>query len=130
MNRQPILALGALLAGTSVAIGAFAAHGLKAILSPQALAWVDTGAQYQMYHGLAILALGLTLLSKGSVRQLTHVAWCFALSTLVFSGSLYLMAATGWTKLGMITPLGGVGFLFGWGWLVKLAVSGSLNPHQ
>ena len=121
MNHNFVIALGALFGGLSVAIGAFAAHGLKAVLDARALAWVDTGAQYQMYHALVILILGFALKHWPEWRQLMWAASSFAVGILLFSGSLYVMAATQITALGIITPFGGLAFLVGWGLLVTTA---------
>jgi uncharacterized membrane protein YgdD (TMEM256/DUF423 family) len=121
MNHNFVIALGALFGGLSVAIGAFAAHGLKAVLDARALAWVDTGAQYQMYHALVILILGFALKQWPGWRQLVWAASSFAVGILLFSGSLYTMAATQITALGIITPFGGLAFLVGWGLLLMTA---------
>jgi uncharacterized membrane protein YgdD (TMEM256/DUF423 family) len=102
------------LAGlTGVAIGAFAAHGLKARLAPDMLAVFETAVRYQMYHAFALCAAawGWARWQRG----LFGVAGAgFVAGILLFSGSLYLLALTGTRWLGMITPLGGVAFLAGW----------------
>ncbi len=102
----------------SVALGAFGAHGLKKFLAtvpdgPQRLEWWHTASQYQMAHALALGFLGALAIrgELGSIRVAT-LAWI--LGTVLFSGSLYLMTLTGLRWLGMVTPLGGVGFLVGW----------------
>lgn len=98
---------------TGVALGAFAAHGLKARLSPDYLAVFQTGTHYQMLHSLALLAVALLMLQ--APRPLLRISgWLFALGILLFSGSLYLLTLMGMPRLGMITPLGGVSFLAGW----------------
>ncbi len=115
INRWPFL-LGVFFAATAVMIGAFGAHGLQSILTPKALGWVETGARYQFMHAFALLVCGL--LAGHSVRI---PAMLFTVGVLLFSGSLYVMAFTGITRLGMITPLGGLGFITGWlclGWCV------------
>jgi len=107
-------ALGAL----GVAAGAFAAHGLRAHLAPRMLEVFETGARYQMYHALALLAVGL-LLTRRSHSALTVAGWLFAAGVVLFSGSLYLLAVTGARWLGAITPAGGLAFIAGWlmlGW--------------
>lgn len=105
----------------SVGIGAFAAHGLKKILTPEMIETVKTAAQYQMYHALALLVIALLLVQKPSVRGLKASGWAFILGTLMFSGSLYSLALGGPRLLGPITPLGGLCFLIGW---ILLAISG------
>jgi uncharacterized membrane protein YgdD (TMEM256/DUF423 family) len=102
-----------------VALGAFGAHGLAAVLGERVPTW-ETAVQYQMFHTLALLALGL-LMQAGQAQAvwLQRAALAFALGILLFSGSLYLLALSGIRWLGMITPLGGVAFLSGWLALVR-----------
>ena len=110
-----ILAAGALFALFAVAAGAFAAHGLRDSLDAYRLGIFETAARYQMYHALALLAVGtLTALERFSPRWLQASALAFGAGILLFCGSLYGLAfgAPGW--LGAITPLGGVLFLAGW----------------
>ncbi|MBF7729949.1 DUF423 domain-containing protein [Pseudomonas sp. N040] len=107
------LLLAALGGFTGVALGAFAAHGLKARLSPEYLAVFQTGTHYQLVHSLALLAVAL-LLMLGAQPLLRVSGWLFALGILLFSGSLYLLTLTGIGQLGMLTPLGGLAFLGGW----------------
>jgi len=134
--------VGAILAGLSVAAGAFGAHGLDAYfrekyesesyekkkvtsngaeivlerkpLAEKYLADFKTGAEYQMYHGLALLAVGILSFVRPS-RGLNVAGACFLLGTLGFSGGLYAYSLTGAKWFGMtIVPLGGVLFLVGW----------------
>jgi uncharacterized membrane protein YgdD (TMEM256/DUF423 family) len=115
--------LGAASAFIAVAAGAFGAHALRARLSPELLAVFETGARYQMYHALGLIAVGWAVARwPGS---LTHWAgWLFVVGTLLFSGSLYALALSGVRWLGAITPLGGVAFLVGWLCLVIAAGRG------
>lgn len=111
----------------SVAIGAFAAHSLKASLSEYSLSIVETGARYQMYHALALLGVGLSFGLPGiNVGRLKVASLSMAIGTIIFSGSLYVLALSGIKWLGMITPVGGVGMLVGW--LMLFACFFSLNP--
>ena len=97
----------------SVALGAFAAHGLESLLSAGLLATFQTGVEYQAMHALALLMVGL--LGRHRTTRALHVAgWAFATGILVFSGSLYLLALTDARWLGAITPIGGSAFLIGW----------------
>ena len=112
MSRR-LLALGALSALFAVALGAFAAHALKARLEAPMLAIFETGARYQMYHALALLAVGL-LAERRPSRLLAASGGFFFIGTLLFSGSLYALALTGVRGLGSITPFGGVAFIAGW----------------
>jgi uncharacterized membrane protein YgdD (TMEM256/DUF423 family) len=110
------ITLGALSGLLAVAAGAFGAHALRERLSPDMLGTFQTGVSYQMYHALALLAVGSLLArfsTDGSV-WLNASGWLFVAGSVLFSGSLYLLALSGTTWLGAITPLGGVAFLLGW----------------
>jgi uncharacterized membrane protein YgdD (TMEM256/DUF423 family) len=104
---------GAVLAGTAVVTGAFAAHGLQGRVTPDLLAVFETGARYQMYHGLALIAAALAPQRFPKARMVA-VWWLFLAGTLVFSGSLYLLALTGIRGFGAVTPVGGVLLIVGW----------------
>src|SRR3954466_2100969 len=110
-SRFPLVA-GALLAATGVALGAFGAHGLKALLSPEALGWWQTAVQYQMWHAIGLVAIG-----AGPVPGKRAPALLLAAGTAIFSGSLYAMALTGAIWLGAVTPVGGALMVAGWAWL-------------
>lgn len=120
MDRT-LLLVGALAGFIAVGFGAFGAHSLRGRLSPEMLAVFETGARYQMYHALAIL---MTAVALGFVddRLLRVGGWLFTLGIVLFSGSLYALALTGVTSLGMITPLGGLAFLAGWALLMVSAL--------
>ncbi|MDG9927853.1 MULTISPECIES: DUF423 domain-containing protein [unclassified Pseudomonas] len=107
------LALAALAGFSGVALGAFAAHGLKGRLSVEYLAVFQTGVQYQLVHALALFGVAL-LAERLPGRLVTAAGSLFVAGILLFSGSLYLLTLSGLGKLGMITPLGGVCFLAGW----------------
>lgn len=107
------LMLAAFFGFTGVALGAFAAHGLKDRLSEQYLAIFHTGVTYQLVHALALIGVAL-LATQLQSRLVTWAGICFALAIVLFSGSLYVLTMTGISKLGMITPIGGLGFLAGW----------------
>ena len=115
MFSRRVLGAGAALALLAVVSGAFAAHGLKTILDAQQLALFETAARYQMYHALALLIIGIMAsLQQFSRTLLTLAAFAFILGIFLFCGSLYLLALSGITWLGAITPLGGTAFLAGW----------------
>ena len=105
--------IGAVSALIGVAAGAFGAHALKDRLSAEMLAVFEVGARYQMYHALALLAVGWAA-TRWPGTALTAGGWLFVAGTLLFSGSLYLLSLTGQRWLGAITPLGGLAFLAGW----------------
>jgi uncharacterized membrane protein YgdD (TMEM256/DUF423 family) len=107
-------AVGALSAAAAVAAGAFGAHALKARFGPELLAVWETAARYQMYHALALLALGPIAQAWGGGRALRAAGWLFVVGTVLFSGSLYLLVLTGSRGLGALTPVGGVAFIGGW----------------
>lgn len=113
MSPRGMLAFGAASGFLTVALGAFAAHGLKHRLGPDLLAIFHTGVDYQGLHALALLVCGLLALHRPS-RALGVAAWAFLLGTLIFSGSLYLLSLSGIRWLGAITPIGGGAFLIGW----------------
>ena len=105
--------LGALSAFVAVAGGAFGAHSLKAILAPDMLTVFETGVRYQMYHALALLAVGWA--AHQYPQASFHISgWLFVAGILLFSGSLYVLALSGVRWLGAVTPLGGACFLAGW----------------
>lgn len=112
MDRSFALA-GSLSALIAVAAGAFGAHALRQRLPSDLLAVFETGARYQMYHALALLfvAWAVTQWPTAPVRA---AGWLFIAGTVLFSGSLYLLALTGVRWWGAVTPLGGVLFLAGW----------------
>lgn len=110
----------------AVIIGAFAAHGLKKMLAPEMIEVVKTGVQYQMYHALALLLVGLWLRYKPETSGLKAGGLAFILGTLLFSGSLYALALDAPRWLGPVTPLGGLCFLLGW--LLLLSAAWRIKP--
>lgn len=107
------LMLAAFFGFTGVALGAFAAHGLKDRLSAEYLAIFHTGVMYQLVHALALLAVALLAVQIPG-RLMTWAGISFVVGIVLFSGSLYLLTLTGVTRLGIITPFGGLAFLAGW----------------
>lgn len=114
MGANTIIGLGAAFAGLGVAFGAFGAHALKERLSPDMLEIFNTAVQYQFYHALGLVLLGLFVAQRGAAAGGTGAAWAFTLGILFFSGSLYVLVLTGTKWLGAITPIGGVAFMVGW----------------
>jgi uncharacterized membrane protein YgdD (TMEM256/DUF423 family) len=111
--ERTFLALGALSAGLAVVAGAFGAHGLRGRLSPDMMAVFETAARYHMYHALALLAVAVVA-GRLTGRGALLAGWLFVAGTLLFSGSLYLLALGGPRWLGAVTPLGGLCFIVGW----------------
>lgn len=105
--------LGALSAFVAVALGAFAAHGLKARLTPDLLNTFEIGVRYQMFHALALLAVAWAA-TRWPGAAVTSAGWLFVAGTLFFSGSLYILALSGTRWLGAVAPIGGAAFLVGW----------------
>lgn len=141
------VSIGCLFCGLAVAFGAFAAHGLNEVFSkkyagqtrevagqtlPLATKFLNdfrTGAEYQMYHGLALIAVGLVAERQPS-RRATFAAWAFTVGIVLFSGSLYILTLSGVTKWGAVTPLGGVAFLIGWFFLAISFAGKAATPAQ
>jgi uncharacterized membrane protein YgdD (TMEM256/DUF423 family) len=113
MDRTFLL-IGALLGFLGVAFGAFGAHAVKTRLSPEMLSVFETGVRYQMYHAFAVLVVAAAIGHIGGARLLAISGWAFFAGTVLFSGSLYLLALTGVGILGAVTPIGGLLFLVGW----------------
>jgi uncharacterized membrane protein YgdD (TMEM256/DUF423 family) len=97
----------------AVALGAFAAHALRARLGPEMLAVFETGVRYHAYHTFALCAAAWGW-ARWPGRWFTVAGCAFLAGIVVFSGTLYLLALTGERWLGAITPLGGAAFLAGW----------------
>lgn len=108
-----LLIAASLMGFVSVAAGAFGSHALKERLDPQMLNAFEVGARYQMYHALALFAaVWIASVIPGVFANLS--GWLFLIGTLIFSGSLYLLALTQTRWLGAITPIGGLLLLLGW----------------
>lgn len=123
------LVTGALAALVAVITGAMATHYLKERMGLPAdrIQVFETGARYQMYHALAIIAVAL-FAGMASQKKMLHIAaWCFAAGIVLFSGSLYILgpltgeALAQWKWLGAITPFGGLSFIAGWAVLALAA---------
>jgi len=121
------LVLAAVNGFLSVALGAFAAHGLRSRLSPELLSTFQTGVEYHMYHTLALLGVGVLSLHFPASGLLKSSGLLLLLGMLLFSGSLYVLALSGIRWLGAITPLGGIAFLAAWALLAWFAATESLT---
>jgi uncharacterized membrane protein YgdD (TMEM256/DUF423 family) len=109
----------------SVALGAFGAHTLKNVMDDYGKSIYEKAILYQMFHTIALFVVGI-LQHLVKDTSFSIAGWGFLIGILLFSGSLYLLAATGIKWLGAITPFGGVAFLFGWFWLVMTIIKGRL----
>jgi uncharacterized membrane protein YgdD (TMEM256/DUF423 family) len=113
------LITASLIGALSVALGAFAAHSLRQILPADTVAIFETGVRYQFYHAFALLAVAV-LYEKYPGSLLQWAGNCFQIGIILFSGSLYLLTAlkaaetVGVSKIGILTPFGGLFFIAGW----------------
>ena len=109
LTDRRLVAVGATLGSLAVTLGAFGAHALKGRIGADALGWWETAVEYQMWHALAVVGLGLS----GAPRWRLP-AWLMAGGVLVFSSTLLALALGAPKWLGAMTPLGGVAMIFGW----------------
>ena len=121
MNPKKTLLLASILGAAAVALGAFGAHSLKAVVSPDRVAIFDTGVRYQFYHTFALFISAILLPSTNFSKFLTIANNLFIAGIVLFSGSLYLLACRDllgigdWTPiLGPMTPIGGLCFILAW----------------
>ncbi len=105
----------------AVAFGAWSAHGAEAVLDARALGWVKTAVEYQAWHTLALLGVGVLMTVKPG-RFLPYAAGAFALGIVLFSGGLYLLAFIGASFLAYAVPLGGIAMIAGWLFLAIYAL--------
>ncbi|KJV05234.1 DUF423 domain-containing protein [Methylocucumis oryzae] len=128
----PFLLWGSIATLTGVIFGAFGAHGLKALITPELLSVYQTGVHYQIWHGLGLILLHI-LTQQTPTSTLLIRAGAFMLAGIIlFSGSLYLLAILKLHWLGMITPIGGLCFISAWTMVVIYAAKNqaSTHPHQ
>ena len=121
--QRTFAVLGALSAALGVVAGAFAVHGLRGRVAPDLLAVFETGARYQMYHALGLLAVAWAL-DRWPGGATVVAGWLFVAGTVLFSGSLYLLALGSPSWLGAVTPVGGLCFIAGWAVLAWVAGRG------
>ena len=114
-KAKTFLVAGSLNAMLAVILGAFGSHGLKTIISIQLMATYNTGVQYHFYHALGLLAVGLLMQVYGEIIWLKWSGWLMLTGIILFSGSLYLLALTATSWIGVITPFGGLCFIIAWG---------------
>lgn len=129
MNHRIALLGAALLGLTGVAAGAFGAHALRPFLDQRGMLEVwQTGAHYQLIHAAALLGLAAWIRGANGGRWSRRAAWFWIAGVILFSGSLYLIAAGAPRWVGPITPLGGGLLLLGWLFLVFEAWAGAPTP--
>src|SRR5579871_4640065 len=109
------IAAAALIGGTSVVAGAFAAHGLDPIADATEIGWLKTGSTYAALHALAMLATTILMNQARLAADWGRAAlWLFFVGTLLFPGALYALALHGPRWLGAVAPIGGTSFIVGW----------------
>ena len=108
------LGLGGLSAMLSVLIGAFGAHALRGVLTPELLEVYHTGTQYQFYHSLGLLIVALLIAHFPERTGFVWAGWLMVVGIVLFSGSLYALSLTGVRILGAVTPIGGLAFIAAW----------------
>lgn len=124
--RSSFLFFGALSAFVGVGMGAFGAHGLKNMISPEMLVIYQTGVSYQMWHALGLVGIALVHSHEPESKLLNWAGWLMLIGIVLFSGSLYLLAFMGLKQFGIITPFGGVSFLLAW---LSLAAYAARRPQ-
>jgi uncharacterized membrane protein YgdD (TMEM256/DUF423 family) len=132
-TQARFILLAALFAMLGVAMGAFAAHGLKAVLPVEALATIKTGVLYQLLHAIAVVVVATLMQQDRWLHvhtELRRACICFLFGVVFFSGSLYLLVLASLKVLGPVTPLGGILLLLGWMWLMIAAWKIQQSPTQ
>jgi len=114
MKSRPILITGSAFMALAVAFGAFGAHLVQDILTPERFDVYQTGVEYHFYHALALLIAGAVSMHMPDNSWINRSAALFIAGILIFSGSLYILTLTDTGWLGAITPIGGVAFILGW----------------
>jgi uncharacterized membrane protein YgdD (TMEM256/DUF423 family) len=122
-----MLVAGSLFALIAVACGAFGAHALRDALPQESRAAYQTAVAYQFYHALGLLVMGVAAQWLSPSRWLPWAATSMAAGVVFFSGSLYVLAITGWRTIGIITPIGGLLLIAGWAFLAVAALAGRRN---
>ena len=126
--HKTFLVTSSILAALAVALGAFGAHGLKKIVSPEMVTTFETGVRYQFYHCFALFIVGI-LFQHFNERWLNYAGYSFLIGIVLFSGSLYLLtllkatSTVGLKGIGILTPIGGLFFIAGWLFLAKALFS-------
>lgn len=115
MTPRAWIFVGSILMLLAVILGAFAAHALKGVLDEYSMDVYKTGNYYHFIHAFALIMVGL--LQQQFDIDLSISAYLFSFGLVIFSGSLYSLALTGVKGLGAITPIGGLLFIVGWGYL-------------
>ena len=116
MDRKIILT-ATVFGAIAIVLGAFGAHGLKSLISPESITVFETGVKYQMYHALFLLFLGTTPLVSEKAKK--SILMLVVAGVVLFSGSVYFLACNvifsfDFKKIGIITPIGGLLLILAW----------------
>jgi uncharacterized membrane protein YgdD (TMEM256/DUF423 family) len=139
MFSKYYISIAAFLGALTVALGAFGAHALKAVVSPAALVTYETAVRYQMYHVVALLFTGILLQKASTPKQqklLSRAGLFFIDGIVLFSGSLYFIVAKpflgieGLPWVGIITPMGGLLWMVAWVFLALSQLKGVENSDS
>ncbi len=118
MKPKFLLLAGCITGLLAVVLGAFGAHGLEKIVDPKVMESYQTGVHYQFYHSFALIVAGIFAHFWPETKHFKTAGISFLIGIVIFSGSLYLYTLTGNKTFGMITPVGGLSFIIGWGLLI------------
>lgn len=121
--------IGAVNAALAIALGAFGAHGLEDMISDHYLEVFETGVRYHMYGALGLMLVALLDKLIGGSRNVLIGGRLIFAGTVIFSLSLYILATTSFTKLGIVTPIGGLALLVGWGFVIA-GVAGLMKMNK
>lgn len=127
MSTKKTIVIGSVFMALAVAFGAFGAHIVESMLTPERFDVYKTGVEYHFYHALGLLILGAISIIFPENKWLSWSGYCLTAGILIFSGSLYLLTLTDTGWLGAITPIGGVAFILGW---IFLAVGVLTGPQS
>ncbi len=115
-------AIGAINAAIAIALGAFGAHGLEGKVTEHYLAVFETGVRYHMYGALGLMLIALLDKQLNGNRLARIGGRLIFAGIIIFSGSLYILSLTSFSQLGMITPIGGVAMIVGWGYVIAASL--------
>lgn len=129
MERNHFLLIASMSGMLAVILGAFGAHGLEKLVDAKMLQRFHTGVEYQFYHSLALLFISI-LYKLIKNKYVVYAGYAFLLGMVLFSGSLYLYVLTGIKGFALVTPLGGLSFIVGWGLLAFSAKNSSYSEKR
>jgi len=125
VNPNVLIVTGSVFMALAVAFGAFGAHIVQEILTPDRFEVYNTGVEYHFYHALGLILLGVICLNMPINRWLIWSGYSLIAGIVIFSGSLYILTLTDTGWLGAITPIGGVAYILGWIFLAVGVISGN-----